>query len=296
MSYISAIIQGLIQGLTEFLPVSSSGHLSLFQYFTGQSSESSVLFSILLHFGTLAAVTVAFWPKIWELLIEVFTLIRDLITGKLKQTPPTPNRRMLYLLFLSCLPLLVVPVFQPQITSLSADNSILAEGIGFLITSILLFWADRLPQGHKTANNQPPASAVVIGIAQVCATVPGISRSGSTICSGLLMGLERSYAVAYSFILGMPTILAAGLLSLGELNENATMLNTFGWSPALIGMIAGAISGFFAIKLVNYLAATNRFKIFACYTLFLGLSVTTIAIVEMVSDHAVQSIILSLLS
>lgn len=295
MSYISAVIQGLIQGFTEFLPVSSSGHLSLFQYFTGQSSESSVLFSVLLHFGTLAAVAVAFWPTIWELVREVFSFLRDLFTGKAFGTKPNAKRKMLFMLFLSCLPLLAIPFLQDQITSLSSDNSILAEGIGFLITALLLTLADHVVKGGKTAKNQTVGDALVIGMAQACATIPGISRSGATISSGLLMGLSRSYAVAYSFILGMPAILAAGLLEAKDVLGNTGAAQGLEWGPALVGMAVGAVSGFFAIKLVNYIVKSDKFKIFACYTLFLGLSVVAIAIIEMITGHAIQSMIVSLL-
>lgn len=296
MSYISAIVQGLIQGFTEFLPVSSSGHLSLFQYFTGQSSESSVLFSVLLHFGTLLAVAIAFWPTIWELILEVFSFLKDLFTGRVFRVKPNAKRRMLFMLFLSCLPLLVIPFVQDQITSLSSDDSILAEGIGFLVTALLLTLADHVVKGSKTAKNQTATDALVIGMAQACATLPGISRSGSTICSGLLMGLSRSYAVAYSFILGMPAILAAGLLDLGDIVSGTGAAENLSWGPALAGMLVGAVSGFFAIKLVNYIVKSDKFKIFAYYTLFLGLTVISIAVIEIFTDRAIQRIIISLLS
>lgn len=145
MSILSAILQGILQGLTEFLPVSSSGHLSLYQYFTGINSESSVTFSVMLHLGTLLAVIIAFWPTVWQLLKEFFLLFADLFRGRLFKQPATPYRRMLYLLILSCVPLLLVLPLQELITSVSADNDILVEGICFLITSALLFLADRVP-------------------------------------------------------------------------------------------------------------------------------------------------------
>ena len=201
MSILSAILQGILQGLTEFLPVSSSGHLSLYQYFTGINSESSVTFSVMLHLGTLLAVIIAFWPTVWQLLKEFFLLFADLFRGRLFKQPATPYRRMLYLLILSCVPLLLVLPLQDLITSVSADNDILVEGICFLITSALLFLADRAPRGHRDASTMKGKHALAIGVAQLFATLPGISRSGSTISVGQLCGLERSYAVSYSFIL-----------------------------------------------------------------------------------------------
>ena len=177
MSYFSAIIQGLIQGFTEFLPVSSSGHLSLYQYFTGTSSEESLLFSVMLHFGTLAAVIIAFWPTVWQLLIEFLSIFADLFTGKIFKGYPKPYRRMLYFLMLSCVPLLVVPFVQDFIEGFSTDNSIIAEGCFFLITALLLTLADRAVKGIKTARSMTAQDSVAIGVAQVFATLPGISRS-----------------------------------------------------------------------------------------------------------------------
>ena len=123
---------------------------------------------------------------------------------------------MLYLLILSCVPLLLVLPLQDLITSVSADNDILVEGICFLITSALLFLADRAPRGHRDASTMKGKHALAIGVAQLFATLPGISRSGSTISVGQLCGLERSYAVSYSFILGLPAVLAAGILDLHD--------------------------------------------------------------------------------
>ncbi|MEA5010551.1 MAG: undecaprenyl-diphosphate phosphatase [Angelakisella sp.] len=296
MSYVSAVIQGLIQGFTEFLPISSSGHLSLFQYFTGVNSESSVLFSVLLHFGTLAAVAIAFWSTIWDLIKEFISLLKDLFTGKLFKTKANPKRRMIYMLIISCLPLLVVLFVQDTITSLSSDNSILAEGIGFLVTALLLTLADHVVKGRKTAREMTPVDALVVGGAQLCATLPGISRSGSTISAGLLMGLSRSYAVAYSFILGMPAILAAGLLDLKDIVGGTGAAESLQWGPALVGMAVGTVSGFFAIKLVNYIVKSDKFGIFAWYTLALGITVIIIAIIEMFSGNMIQNMIISFLA
>ena len=284
MSILSAILQGVLQGLTEFLPVSSSGHLSLYQYFTGINSESSVTFSVMLHLGTLLAVIIAFWPTVWQLLKEFFLLFADLFRGRLFKQPATPYRRMLYLLILSCVPLLLVLPLQDLITSVSADNDILVEGICFLITSALLFLADRAPRGHK--------HALAIGVAQLFATLPGISRSGSTISVGQLCGLERSYAVSYSFILGLPAVLAAGIL---DLHDAATAGIGIEWGTALIGMAAALIFGLLAIRLVNYLIKSDKFRIFAIYTLVLGSVVVILGIVEKITGNAVQAFITGLI-
>ena len=291
MSYLSAVIQGLIQGFTEFLPVSSSGHLSLYQYFTGTSSEGSLLFSVMLHFGTLLAVLIAFWPTVWQLLIEFLSIFTDLFTGKLFRGYPRPYRRMLYFLVLSCLPLLVVPFVQDLIKGFSTDNSIIAEGCFFLITALLLTLADKAVKGIKTARSMTAGDAAAIGVAQLFATLPGISRSGSTVSAGLLMGLDRSFAVTYSFILGLPAILAAGLLDLKDVIQAGELGIPIG--PALVGMAVAAVSGLLSIKLVKYIVSSDKFGIFAWYTLILGVLVLGTGIAEHFTGHAIQQYISS---
>lgn len=289
MTYFSAVIQGLIQGFTEFLPVSSSGHLSLYQYFTGTSSEGSLLFSVMLHFGTLAAVLIAFWPTIWRLLIEFLSIFTDLFTGKLFRGYPRPYRRMLYFLMLSCVPLLVVPFVKDVIEGFSTDNSIIAEGCFFLVTALLLTLADKAVKGIKTARSMTLGDSVAVGVAQLFATLPGISRSGSTISAGLLMGLDRSFAVTYSFILGLPAILAAGLLDLADVVEAGELGIPLG--PALVGMAVALVSGLLSIRLVRFVVSSDKFGIFAWYTLILGVLVLGIGISEQFTGHAIQNYI-----
>lgn len=289
MSYFSAVVQGLIQGFTEFLPVSSSGHLSLYQYFTGASSEGSLLFSVMLHFGTLLAVLIAFRETVWQLLIEFFSIFGDLFTGRLLRGYPSPHRRMLYFLMLSCVPLLAVPFVKDAIESFSTDNSIIAEGCFFLVTALLLTMADRCFKGIKTARSMTLGDSAAVGVAQLFATLPGISRSGSTVSVGLLMGLDRSFAVTYSFILGMPAILAAGLLDLKDVVEMGQLGIPLG--PALLGMAVAALSGLLSIRLVRMLVTSDRFGIFAWYTLILGLLVLGAGIYEHFTAHAIQNYI-----
>ena len=291
MTIISAIFQGILQGLTEFLPVSSSGHLSLWQYFTGVNSETSVSFSVMLHLGTLLAVIIAFWPTVRQLLREFFLLFADLFRGRLFRQSPTPYRRMLYLLILSCVPLLLVLPLQDFLTSVSADNDILVEGICFLITSALLFLADRAPRGRLEASTMKGKHALAIGAAQLFATLPGISRSGSTISVGQMCGLERSYAVSYSFILGLPAVLAAGILDLHDAAAGGVDIE---WGTALFGMAAALIFGLLAIRLVRYLVKSNKFRIFAVYTLILGSATVILGIVEKVTGNAVQAFVTGL--
>lgn len=230
---------------------------------------------------------IAFWPTIWQLFIEFLSIFADLFRGRLFKGYPKPYRRMLYFLMLSCVPLLVIPFVQDLIKGFSTDNSIIAEGCFFLITALLLTLADKSVKGIKTARSMTAQDSVAIGAAQVFATLPGISRSGSTISTGLLMGLDRSFAVSYSFILGLPAILAAGLLDLKDVLEAGELGIPIG--PALVGMAVALLSGLLSIKLVKYLVSSDKFGIFAWYTLILGVAVLGIGISEQLTGHAIQS-------
>ena len=290
VSILNAIIQGLIQGLTEFLPISSSGHLSLFQYFTGQNSESSVMFSVMLHFGTLVAVFIAFWKTIRELIVEVFRMVQELFTRKRRTAgrEMPPQRRMILMLFISLLPLLFSVLFKHFFEGVASDNDIILEGIGFLITAVLLTLSDKVVKGRKKAATMQVRDAVAIGVAQGIAPMSGISRSGSTISIGMLMGLDRSYAVAFSFIMGIPAVIGANIL---ELVDVASGDVTVEWVPVIIGVIVAAVSGFFAIKMVHYFVKTDRFKYFAWYTLALGIVCIVIGIIELFFNRPVQQLI-----
>lgn len=289
MTFLEAIFQGIVQGLTEFLPVSSSGHLSLIQYFTGQSGETGLLFSIMLHFGTLIAVFIAFYRTIMDLIVEFFRIVGDLFTGKIFKVKPNPQRRMVYLLILSLVPLLFFVFLSDFYKGLSTDNDIIAEGICFIITSILLFLADKNNNGRKNAATMKPIDAVAMGIAQGIAPLPGVSRSGSTVAVGLMMGLKKDYAVAFSFIMGVPAVFAANVLEVGTaISGNAE----FNIPVILAGVISSIIFGLLAIKLVRWLVTSNKFKYFGYYTLILGIITIIIGIIELVTNHSIQNFLI----
>ncbi len=272
-----AILQGIIQGLTEFLPVSSSGHLSLYQHFTGQSGEAAGLFSILLHLGTLVAVCVAFWDTIWGMIVEFFRMIGDIFTGKFTFKTDNPSRRMIFMLIVALLPLLVFFFLRDWYTSLASDNDILVEGICFLATAGLLYLADHLTPGRKDASNMRVRDALLVGTMQGIAPLPGLSRSGSTISSGIFAGLNREFAVSFSFILGIPAVLGANIFEVKDALEAGAQMELL---PMLVGMIVAAVVGFLAIKLVRWLARSGNFKVFTWYTLILGTATVVIGIIE----------------
>lgn len=284
MSYISTILQAILQGLTEFLPVSSSGHLSLYQHFTGNSGEGALMFSAILHLGTLVAVFVCFRKKIWELIVEGCRMIKDIFTGKFSFKNMEPKRRIIWLFVLSTAILLPFYIFKDFFESFSEDASIMIEGFCFLYTACLLFFADR-SGGKKTLEDMNSKDAAVVGFFQAIALLPGVSRSGSTISGGLFCGLKKSEAVSYSFILGIPAILGGCLI---EVKDGIAEKADIGIGQCIVGFVVAAVVGLLAIKLVQWLMKSDKFKIFSIYTAVLGLAVITISIIEIFMGHPIS--------
>lgn len=276
MSVLEAIIQGIVQGLTEFLPVSSSGHLSVFQHFFGINGEEAVLSTIVMHMGTLVAVFIAFRKKILALIKEFFSMIKDIFTGKFSYKEMNGNRRMIVMIIVSILPLFVFYIFKDFFAGLSSDNDIMVEGFAFIYTSVLLYIADRHSDGTKTAGETTVKSALTIGAFQGIALVPGISRSGSTISGALLTGMKREDAVEYSFILGIPVILAGALVEFKDVGTAAS--ESLG--VLIIGFVVSAVVGYLAIGLLKWLIKYNKFRVFSIYTFILGIAVITAGILE----------------
>ncbi len=284
MSIINAIFQAIIQGLTEFLPVSSSGHLSLYQHFTGNSGEGALFFSAILHLGTLVAVFVAFRHTIWAMIKELGVMIKDIFSGKFTVKGMNPERRMIVMMVISCFCLLPFLPFKGWFEGIAEDSSIFAEGLCFLYTAAILYMSDRCTKGNKTAANINGKDAVTVGLFQGVALLPGVSRSGSTISAGLFSGMSRETAVKYSFILGIPVILLSCLL---ELKDALTSEADIQVGSCLVGFVVAAIVGLCAIKLVNWLVKTDKFKVFAYYTLVLGVLVLIVAFIEMCMGHPI---------
>ncbi len=266
MEYISAALMGLLQGVTEFLPVSSSGHLSLFQnFFNGKAPDN--LFNVLLHFATLLAVCVVYRRDIADMILEFFRGIKALFSKEDPTGPVPPARRLVLLIIVGTLPLALVLPVKSKLEELG--GSTLFIGCALLVTGLLLFASDRFAKGHKTAKNTTVADALLIGCAQAVAVAPGLSRSGTTISAGIVRGLDRPFAVRYSFLLSLPAVLGATLLEL--LDALQTTVDAALIPQYLLGMAVAAVSGYFAIRLVNLLASKGKFGAFAYYCWAVGL-------------------------
>ncbi len=267
MDIFTIIIQGIVQGLTEFLPVSSSGHLSVVQHFMNVGEESLII-SIVLHLGTLLAVFCAFFKTIWGMITEFFLTIKDICTGKFSWKDMNDNRRMMFMVIIATL--LLVPAYfvKDFFTSVEGDGDIIFEGCAFIFTAILLFLSDACVKGYKTGKDMTVKDAITVGLFQCVALFPGVSRSGSTTTAALFCGLTRESAVTYSFILGIPAILGGSVLELGEAVNSGMELD---FVPLIVGFAVAAVVGILSIALVKLIIKHDKFKIFGIYTLILGI-------------------------
>ena len=292
MTLFEAIFSGIIQGLTEFLPVSSSGHLSLFQYFTGRSSQEAALFSVVLHMGTLIAVVIAFWDTIWNLICEFFKMIRDIFQRRFNRFNLPFYQKMIVMLVVSLLPLGGTYFVKDILQGVAADNDIVIEGICFLITGILLYLATNGLQGRKKAKEMKVADALAIGAMQAIAPLPGISRSGSTLAVAMMLGFSKSFAVTFSFIMGIPAVCGAILL------EGKDILSGSLGIPVpiiLAGLLTSAVFGLIAISMVKWLVTSNKLHWFSYYTLLLGLLTIIIGVYEKIEGSPIRTFISALL-
>lgn len=273
MSILSAVILGVIQGVAEFLPISSSGHLAIAQNLLGIQLEGSTdgTFDILLHLGTLIAVFIAYWDDIVDMVREFFFGVRDLARGT-TPVPVPPNRRMILLLIIGTLPLFAIVPIKDAIEGLGKNT--LFVGCALLVTGVLLFFSDRHNRGRKTASSVRLRDILIVGIAQAFATMPGISRSGTTVSVGCFLGLDRRFALRYSFLMSIPAIIGANILSLKDCME--TGIDTALIPAYIAGVVTAAILGYLSIRLLKLVTEKGKFGAFSYYCWAVG-GVTIVA-------------------
>jgi undecaprenyl-diphosphatase len=269
LSYFMAIFLGLVQGIAEFLPISSSGHLSLLQHFFGvQNVENDHLFfSVLLHLGTLISVCIVYRKDVVDMIREFCLGVGALFLPKLREKNPPPARRLVLMVILGTLPLLVILPIKGVVEALYTNTVFI--GFALIVTGFILYLSDQLATGRKTIRNMTVKDALLIGCGQAVAVVPGLSRSGATIASGMTCGLERNFAVRFSFLLSLPAILGANILSLSDAVKagiDVSMLPKY-----IIGTVVAAVAGYFAIRLVKELAQKGKFGGFAWYCWGVGI-------------------------
>lgn len=264
MTISSAILLGIVQGVAEFLPISSSGHLAILQnLFALSAGEEHMFFDVLLHLGTLISICVCYWGDIVAMVREIFIVLRG--GRKADGTPvtqPLGAARLFLMIVVGTLPLFLVLPINDSVEQLYYITPFI--GAALLLTGCMLFVSDRMTPGKKTERNMRFRDALIIGLCQCVATIPGLSRSGATITAGIATGLDRKFAMKYSFLLSLPAVLGANLLSLIKaLTEESVDTSLI---PAyLIGMLFAMLSGIAAILLMKLIARKSKFGWFAYY-------------------------------
>ena len=262
MTSFMAIVLGFVQGVAEFLPISSSGHLTLFQHFF-RMEEPDQLFNVLLHFATLLAVCVVYWRDIWEMIVEFFSFFADLFSRRRYRGNPPEARRMVLLIIVGTLPLFLVLPIKDRVEAFG-NNPMFVCG-ALLVTGCILFLSDQMARGHKNARSATLLDVLLVGVAQGVATIPGLSRSGCTISAGMARGFDRKFAVRYSFLMSLPAVLGATLLEVLDVMKLEGGVPAENLPKYLLGMAVAAVVGYFSIQLVKLLASKGRFGAFAYY-------------------------------
>ncbi len=268
MTIIKALILGLIQGVSEFLPISSSGHLSIAGRLMGFDPEADSLlsFNILLHVATLAAVFIVYRNDIWEMVRAFFGMCKDLFTGKGLRLKEFLYRRLIVMLVVATIPATVAAFVLGDIIE---NPQLWQIGIFLIITAILLFLSEKLAGGNTDLEKMSSKRAFGVGCFQALGTLPGISRSGSTIVGGLFCGLDKKTAVRFSFLMSIPAILGALVLDIKDIFTAPSQ--TLSFLPVAIGMITAAVSGYFAIKFLLRLVEKSKLSYFSIYCTLAGI-------------------------
>lgn len=266
MSFIQAIILGIFQGVAEFLPISSSGHLAILQTLFG-IKEGNLFFTEMLHFGTLISIVIVYFSDIYMMIIEFFNLIFSIIKGQ-KITKLSKHQKLALLIIVGSIPTAIIGLlFEDFFESLY--TSILPIGIAFLVTGSLLWLAEKKAFQNKNIKGMSFFDSLIIGTFQGVAIIPGISRSGSTIVAGLFRGLNKPLATEYSFLLALPATFGAGLLGIIKLlKSNSEILIDL---PLLLGVILSTIVGVLSIKLLVKLLNKNKLHYFSYYLWIIGI-------------------------
>ena len=263
MSWFEALIAGIIQGVTEFLPISSSGHLVIYGELFGEGGGGSLAFTVFLHFATLVAVIIVYRKDVWLLIRSLFSALGDVFRGK--PDFKSPERRYLLMVIIATIPAVIVGGAFKLLDLDRMLENIFVVAVMLIATAVLMFFVDRAKEGKLTAANAPLGTALFIGIFQAIAILPGLSRSGSTIFAGVSGGFRKEFAVRFAFILSIPAILGACILEL----KDALEAGGAGTAPGNLaaGFIGALIFGILSIRVIRTLIKSKKFFIFGIYCL-----------------------------
>ena len=270
MSLFEAALLGLAQGLSEFLPISSSGHLAILEYFFGVDEDRVLGFAVMLHVGTLISIFLVYYKDIFDLLRELAACVRDILSGKGPRVSANETRRLGFLIITATIPTAIVGLLLNRLVE-GLYSAITAVGAGLIVTGALMFISERLASGGRRAGDMRFSHAVFIGLMQSVALYPGISRSGATIVGGLFSGLDRAFAVRFAFLISIPSVLGAVALEAPDAFGGGMGQDML--APTLVGVAVAAVSGFFAIKTMIKIVSGNRLYCFSIYTWIIGAAV-----------------------
>ena len=281
MTIVQAIILGVIQGLTEFLPVSSSGHLAIMKNILRMDLETGTLYDVLLHVATLVAICIVMRKDIAKLILEFISIVRDVFTNFLIfidrithkddqyyiKIMSSAYRRFVVLIIVSSIPTAIIGFLLNDIIE-TVENELLVPGICLIATAVIILISDFLADGTKKPKDATVYDAFAIGTAQGIATLPGLSRSGTTITACILCGFDRKFAVKYSFIMSMPAIFGALILKLSKISSETVTGGDI--AVYIVGMVIAAVVGYFALIFTTKLVQKKSFKYFAFYCFGIG--------------------------
>lgn len=268
MGYIEAIVLGLVQGLSEFLPISSSGHLAVLQSLFEINEDKVIFFAVLLHIGTLVSIFVVYHKDIYALIKELFLLFKDIFTGKGLRIKERPIRKLGIMIIVSSIPTAIMGLlFSDYIDKIFGSLTVIA--ICWIITGFILLFSEKLKNNKKEIEGMKYRNAIFIGICQGLAIMPGISRSGSTIVGSLVTGLKREFAVEFAFLISIPAILGSAILEFPKAIKAGIEPSTIG--PMIVGFLVAAISGYFAITTMIKIVSKHKMRYFSYYVWIIGL-------------------------
>ncbi|KPU28161.1 UDP pyrophosphate phosphatase [Caloranaerobacter sp. TR13] len=275
MSLLKAIFLGIFQGVTEFLPISSSGHLVLLQKLFG-IDEGNLFFTVMLHFGTLISILIVYFKDIVSIIGEFNKFIVELLKDK-KIEIDNEYRKLGIMIIIGSIPTALMGILLENIFE-SFYNTTIIIGLALIFTGILLWIAEKIKLGKKSIRKMTVKDALVIGTFQGMAITPGLSRSGSTIVGGLFMGLNKKNATRFSFLLALPATFGASLLELSKaLNTNFSEVS---FLIVIVGIFSSCITGIFSIKFLIRVLEKGKLYYFSYYVWFLGLIVVLLELIK----------------
>lgn len=267
MTIWNAIVLGLVQGLTEFLPISSSGHLSIMtNLFDVNSTEGGYMFfTVLLNIGSFLALILLYWQDIKKMAIELLALVNlGPMAGVQRQRYPAA--RMFFMLLIASIPLFFILPLRKKLSTLYFNNIFIA--ISIILTGCMLFVSDKMKEGNKGGGNMTVLDAVIIGLCQCASAVPGLSRPATTITAGIAAGLKRTFAVRFAFLLSVPVMFGMNILNL--IDSIKMGIDTSILPACFVGMLVSMLAGIVAILVVRYLAQKGKLGTFAYYCWVMG--------------------------